>query len=129
LRLTHFRSPATRIFSGSKRSLDHYAISGYSGVLDHYYGVGALGNRGAGHDLDGLTRLKCKLGALAGSDLAGDFQIAWKVRCTDGEAVADRAIGGRIVAVRCYGFGQNAARGFEQIQFFGKGSGPVRTQL
>jgi hypothetical protein len=74
-------------------------------VLDHHDGVGAAGQRSAGHDFDRLASGHFSVELLSRADFRDDEQLSGYVRRTHREAIASRTVEGRIIAIGWDGFG------------------------
>jgi hypothetical protein len=98
-------------------------------VFDHDDRVGALGDRGAGHNFHGLAGADGAGEYFAGANLADHAQAAGQVGGSNGKAVADGAVEGRIIAIGGNVLGEDAIGSrFERYVFNGR-RGCVRAQL
>ena len=98
-----------------------------AGVLDHDDGIGARGDRSAGHNLDCFVGTDDARETVAGADFADDAEAPGKVGGAKGESVADGAGESGGVAVGGDGLGENASgaigkpHGFDRRQRAGSG--------
>ena len=99
---------------------EHHAIAIDGDVLDHHHGVRAGRHGRAGHDLHALAGAHGAVEAAARADFADAAQRRARPRVVGahGEAVANGAIEGRIVAIRLHRLGQHAPAGARKLDCF-----------
>jgi hypothetical protein len=87
-------------------------------MLDHYYGIGAWGQRRTSHDFKRVTRRKRRKAAISSAYFAGYTKRPRKIFAVNRKPVAERAIQRRIVTIRQNIFGEHAAIREFQSQCF-----------
>ena len=96
-------------FAGLRGTVRGHTAFGDLCVLHHHHRVGAVRERGAGHDADAFAGLHRTREGFAGAYFADEPDRARHVGGANGEAIADGPVDRRVVAVRQNIDSQNAA--------------------
>ena len=94
------------------------AITVAGRVFDHHHGIGAAGNRRAGHDFDGLSRAHFAFERFTGADLSDQLQTLRHIGRSECEPIADRSRDWRVIPIGRDIFSEHPLCRIEQLDGF-----------